>query len=91
MQPVQTGCRHSRPLRSVVWYSVDVVGPYTPSSGLAESCLPSHQEVLQPRQPVVRICDVDNQNKEGGHWVVVHDRVYDYGKFKSRGISGEDG
>ena len=40
--------------------------------------------------PQIRKADLENHNKDGGLWVVIHGRVYDVQDFKSQAPCGSD-
>lgn len=40
--------------------------------------------------PHIRKADLDNHNKDGGLWVVIHGRVYDLHEFKTQAPCGQD-
>ena len=39
---------------------------------------------------MIRKADLENHNKDGGLWVVIHGRVYDVQDFKSQAPCGSD-
>ena len=40
--------------------------------------------------PQIRKADLENHNKDGGLWVVIHGRVYDVHEFKTQAPCGQD-
>ena len=40
--------------------------------------------------PKIRRADVDNNNKDGGSWLIVHGRVYDVHAFRTNAPCGTD-
>ena len=39
---------------------------------------------------IIRKADLENHNKDGGLWIVIHGKVYDVHSFKSQAPCGED-
>jgi len=40
--------------------------------------------------PLIRKADLENHNKDGGLWVVIHNKVYDIQDFKAQAPCGND-
>ena len=40
--------------------------------------------------PFIRKADLENHNKDGGQWIVIHGHVYDIHDFKSNAPCGAD-
>lgn len=40
--------------------------------------------------PLIRKADLENHNKDGGLWIVIHNKVYDVQDFKTQTQCGKD-
>ena len=57
---------------------------------LSGHTLEKYQQKSQDDVQIIRKADLENHNKDGGLWIVIHGKVYDVHDFKSQAPCGRE-